>query len=203
MDKLLDAINAYKNLRSIGYFFSLIYSKKGKHFYDTSFLIRFEKESFRHLILGTKHLEDDRFIEKNSKLLFDELSQLTPSNCMSNQNFKTIVNDSNYHDIHDRLENIINFDRLLCEKNIKIYQKSQSEKVLTQRIPFEFLLKLNPYDGHLDTPLLFVTREQEDSIVCNPTSTFRSDKNYEQNHKYRQILSLDVTQIVYKNSSKK
>lgn len=54
--KLLDAINEYKKLRFTGYFFALIYSKKGKIIYDTNFLIRFEKENFRHLILGTKHL---------------------------------------------------------------------------------------------------------------------------------------------------
>lgn len=198
MYTLLDAINAYKQLRLIGYFFSLTYSKKGKQIYDTSFLIRFEKESFRHLILGTEHLENDRFIEKNSKLLFDEFSELDITNCMSNRNFSAIVNDPKYADIQDRLENIINLNTLLCNDNIKIYQKSESNNVLTKRIPFEFLLKLNNYDGHQDNPFLFVAREQKDSVICNPTSTFRSDKNYEQNHKSRQVLSLDVTSIVYK-----
>lgn len=198
MYKLLDAINAYKKLRFIGYFFSLTYSKKGKQIYDTSFLIRFEKESFRHLILGTEHLENDRFVEKNSKVLFDELSELSITDCMSNRNFNTIVTDPKYSDIQDRLENIINFDKLLLEDNIKIYQKSQSENVLTKRIPFEFLLKLNQYDNNPDTPFLFLAREQTDSIICNPTSTFRSLNPYEQNHKSRQILSLDVTRVVYK-----
>ena len=48
--KLLDAINAYQTLRFKGYFFALTYSKKGKIIYDTSFLIRFEKENYRNAL---------------------------------------------------------------------------------------------------------------------------------------------------------
>ena len=196
--KLLDAINAYKTLRFKGYFFDLTYTKKGKIIYDTSFLIRFEKENFRHLILGTKHLQNDHFIEKNSKKLFNELSCLTKTNCLTNKNFNLIITDPNYNTIIDRLENIKNLDSLLTNRNIQIFEKSQSPNVLPTSIQFDFLLKLNQYSGNTDTPFLFIERTNNDSVVCNPVSTFRSDKQYEQNHNSRQVITLDITTQVYK-----
>lgn len=196
--KLLDAINAYQTLRFKGYFFALTYSKKGKIIYDTSFLIRFEKENFRHLILGTKHLKNDHIIEKNSKKLFDELSSLTITNYSTSKNFNLIVTDPNYSTIIDRLENIKNLDSLLTNKNIQVFQKSQSPHVLPTTIKFDFLLKLDKYSNNTDTPFLFIERTNDNSVVCNPVSTFRSDKPYEQNHKSKQVITLDTTTQVYK-----
>lgn len=196
--KLLDAINAYQTLRFKGYFFALTYSKKGKIIYDTSFLIRFEKENFRHLILGTKHLKNDHIIEKNSKKLFDELSNLTITNYSTSKNFNLIVTDPNYSTIIDRLENIKNLDSLLTNKNIQVFQKSQSPHVLPTTIKFDFLLKLDKYSNNTDTPFLFIERTNDNSVVCNPVSTFRSDKPYEQNHKSKQVITLDTTTQVYK-----
>ncbi|WP_173234148.1 MULTISPECIES: hypothetical protein [unclassified Streptococcus] len=197
--KLLDAINEYKKLRFTGYFFALIYSKKGKIIYDTNFLIRFEKENFRHLILGTKHLQNDHLIEANSKKLFDDFSKLTKSNYTKNKNFNLIVNDPNYNSIIDRLENIKNLDLLLKNKDIQVFQKSQSPNVLPTSITFDFLLKLNRYNDTIDTPFLFIERTSDNSVICNPVSTFRSDKRYEQNHKLKQVLTLDTTKQIYKN----
>lgn len=197
--KLLDAINEYKKLRFTGYFFALIYSKKGKTIYDTNFLIRFEKENFRHLILGTKHLQNDHLIEANSKKLFDDFSKLTKSNYIKNKNFNLIVNDPNYNSIIDRLENIKNLDLLLKNKDIQVFQKSQSPNVLPTSITFDFLLKLNRYNDTIDTPFLFIERTSDNSVICNPVSTFRSDKRYEQNHKLKQVLTLDTTKQIYKN----
>ena len=196
--KLLDAINAYQTLRFKGYFFALTYSKKGKIIYDTSFLIRFEKENFRHLILGTKHLKNDQFIEKNSKKLFDELSSLTITNYSTSKNFKLITSDPNYSTIIDRLENIKNLDSLLTNKNIQVFRKSQSPNVLPTSIKFDFLLKLDKYSNNTDTPFLFIERTNDNSVVCNPVSTFRSDQPYEQNHKSKQVITLDTTTQVYK-----
>lgn len=196
--KLLDAINAYQTLRFKGYFFALTYSKKGKIIYDTSFLIRFEKENFRHLILGTKHLKNDHIIEKNSKKLFDELSNLTITNYSTSKNFNLIISDPNYSTIIDRLENIKNLDSLLTNKNIQVFQKSQSPHVLPTTIKFDFLLKLDKYSNNTDTPFLFIERTNDNSVVCNPVSTFRSDKPYEQNHKSKQVITLDTTTQVYK-----
>jgi hypothetical protein len=196
--KLLDAINAYQTLRFKGYFFDLTYSKKGKIIYDTSFLIRFEKENFRHLILGTKHLKNDQFIEKNSKKLFDEFSSLTITNYSTSKNFNLITSDPNYSTIIDRLENIKNLDSLLTNKNIQVFQKSQSPHVLPTSIKFDFLLKLDKYSNNTDTPFLFIERTNDNSVVCNPVSTFRSDKPYEQNHKSKQVITLDTTTQVYK-----
>ena len=196
--KLLDAINAYQTLRFKGYFFALTYSKKGKIIYDTSFLIRFEKENFRHLILGTKHLKKDHIIEKNSKKLFDELSSLTITNYSTSKNFNLIITDPNYSTIIDRLENIKNLDSLLTNKNIQVFQKSQSPHVLPTTIKFDFLLKLDKYSNNTDTPFLFIERTNDNSVVCNPVSTFRSDKPYEQNHKSKQVITLDTTTQVYK-----
>lgn len=196
--KLLDAINAYQTLRFKGYFFALTYSKKGKIIYDTSFLIRFEKENFRHLILGTKHLKNDHIIEKNSKKLFDELSSLTITNYSTSKNFNLIITDPNYSTIIDRLENIKNLDSLLTNKNIQVFQKSQSPHVLPTTIKFDFLLKLDKYSNNTDTPFLFIERTNDNSVVCNPVSTFRSDKPYEQNHKSKQVITLDTTTQVYK-----
>lgn len=196
--KLLDAINAYQTLRFKGYFFALTYSKKGKIIYDTSFLIRFEKENFRHLILGTKHLKNDHIIEKNSKKLFDELSSLTITNYSTSKNFNLIVTDPNYSTIIDRLENIKNLDSLLTNKNIQVFQKSQSPHVLPTTIKFDFLLKLDKYSNNTDTPFLFIERTNDNSVVCNPVSTFRSNKPYEQNHKSKQVITLDTTTQVYK-----
>lgn len=197
--KLLDAINEYKKLRFTGYFFALIYSKKGKIIYDTNFLIRFEKENFRHLILGTKHLQNDHLIEANSKKLFDDFSKLTKSNYTKNKNFNLIVNDPNYNSIIDRLENIKNLDLLLKNKDIQVFQKSQSPNVLPTSITFDFLLKLNRYNDTIDTPFLFIERTSDNSVICNPVSTFKSDKRYEQNHKLKQVLTLDTTKQIYKN----
>lgn len=196
--KLLDAINAYQTLRFKGYFFALTYFKKGKIIYDTSFLIRFEKENFRHLILGTKHLKNDQFIEKNSKKLFDELSSLTITNYSTSKNFKLITSDPNYSTIIDRLENIKNLDSLLTNKNIQVFQKSQSPNVLPTSIKFDFLLKLDKYSNNTDTPFLFIKRTNDNSVVCNPVSTFRSYQPYEQNHKSKQVITLDTTTQVYK-----
>lgn len=197
--KLLDAINEYKKLRITGYFFALIYSKKGKIIYDTNFLIGFEKENFRHLILGTKYLQNDHLIEANSKKLFDDFSKLTKTNYTKNKNFNLIVNDPNYNSIIDRLENIKNIDSLLKNKDIQVFQKSQSPNVLPTSITFDFLLKLNRYNDTIDTPFLFIERTNDNSVICNPVSTFRSDKRYEQNHKLKQVLTLDTTKQIYKN----
>lgn len=197
--KLLDAINEYKKLRFTGYFFALIYSKKGKIIYDTNFLIRFEKENFQRLILGTKHLQNDHLIEANSKKLFDDFSKLTKSNYTKNKNFNLIVNDPKYNSIIDRLENIKNLDLLLKNKDIQVFQKSQSPNVLPTSITFDFLLKLNRYNDTIDTPFLFIERTSDNSVICNPVSTFRSDKRYEQNHKLKQVLTLDTTKQIYKN----
>lgn len=196
--KLLDAINAYQTLRFKGYFFALTYTKKGKIIYDTSFLIRFEKENFRHLILGTTHLQNDRLIEKNSKKLFDELSGLTQTNYSTSKNFNLITTDPNYNSIVDRLENIKNLDSLLTNRNLQVFQKSQSPYVIPSNIEFDFLLKLNQYSNNTDTPFLFIKRTHDNSVVCNPVSTFRSDKPYEQNHKLKQVITLDTTTQVYK-----
>lgn len=196
--KLLDAINEYKTLRFKGYFFALTYSKKGKIIYDRNFLIRFEKENFRHLILGTNHLQNDHLIEKNSKKLFDELSTLTKTNYLTSKNFKLIITDPNYNTIIDRLENIKNLDSLLTNEDIQVFEKSQSPNVLPTSIEFDFLLKLNQYSSNTDTPFLFIKRTNDDSVVCNAVSTFRSDRKYEQNHKSREVITLDITKQVYK-----
>lgn len=199
MKRLLDAIETYKKLRKTGYFFALTYSKKGKILYDTNLFIKFDKENFRHLILGTDHLENDNDIEKNSKILFDEFAKLNINTCMNNPNFKKIITDKKYSTIIDRLENIAKLDTLLFDKNIKIYQKSNSKNVIKTKIKFDFVIKLSKYDNHTEDPFLFLSREHENSIICNPVSTFRSNEAYEQNHNFKKISSLEITTNIYKN----
>lgn len=200
--RLIEAIEAYDELRKIGFLFSLRYSRKKRIYHDQNFLLRFEKENFRHLV-GIQHLEKEQFIIKNSKLLFDKLRGVTQTNFQSNVEFMKIVSDDKYPSIQDRLENISRMAILLKSKTIRVYQKSASNNVLHTKIQFNFLLKLDSYADSGEIPYLFLEQEHDNGLSHLPVSTFRGTKPYEQSHKYREVASLDLVELVYKNELRK
>ena len=101
--EFITMMESYKQLVLHSYIFFINWTKKGKPLFKFLYL-HFDRSNFRHLIIGSNHLRNYDYIEYNSKLLFDILSD--NNNPKYNEQFELIIKDDYYELIVDRIKGL-------------------------------------------------------------------------------------------------